>query len=161
MQITRGGPKDSQAIADLINRLGPGASKLIAEDVMADFGEKAYMLLRSGDRLVGVVGWQVENLVVRVTSFDLEPGMDAEKGLESLITEVEHASTDLQCEVALVFPPKPLAEKEALWKKLGYIRRTPATLGVQAWTDAALESMPKDGVLFFKPLRKERVLRPI
>jgi dephospho-CoA kinase len=44
---------------------------------------------------------------------------------------------------------------------MGYERRTPDTLGVQAWTDAALESMPRGTVLFFKPLRHDRVLRPI
>ena len=35
------------------------------------------------------------------------------------------------------------------------------TLGVQAWTDAAHESMPKASALFFKQLRTDRVLRPI
>jgi dephospho-CoA kinase len=54
-----------------------------------------------------------------------------------------------------------LASHEAIWKKLGYERRTPETLGVQAWTDAAKESMPKGSVLFFKQVRQDRVLRPI
>jgi dephospho-CoA kinase len=84
-----------------------------------------------------------------------------EKGLETLVTEVEHASNDLQCEASLVFPMADLASHEAIWKKLGYERRTPETLGVQAWTDAAKESMPKNSTLFFKQVRQDRVLRPI
>ncbi len=44
---------------------------------------------------------------------------------------------------------------------MGYTRRTPLTLGVQAWQDAALESQPSNTILFFKQLRMERVFRPI
>jgi dephospho-CoA kinase len=50
---------------------------------------------------------------------------------------------------------------DAVWKQAGYERRAPDTLGVQAWTDAAHESMPKGSALFFKQLRADRVLRPI
>jgi hypothetical protein len=32
---------------------------------MAQFGDKAYMLLMNGKKLAGIAGWQVENLVVR------------------------------------------------------------------------------------------------
>jgi dephospho-CoA kinase len=74
---------------------------------------------------------------------------------------VEKASSDLQCEASLVFPPMELVGFDSIWKHIGYERRSPDTLGVQAWTDAALESMPKGSALFFKQLRTDRVLRPI
>jgi hypothetical protein len=54
-----------------------------------------------------------------------------------------------------------LAKQEEIWKELGYIHRTPKTLGVQAWQDAALESQPANTILFFKQLRQDRILRPI
>jgi len=44
---------------------------------------------------------------------------------------------------------------------LGYEPRAPQDLGVSAWVEAAFESMPIGTVLFFKQLRKDRVLRPI
>jgi dephospho-CoA kinase len=44
---------------------------------------------------------------------------------------------------------------------LGFSRRTPQTLGVQAWMDAALESQQPDTILLFKQLRLDRILRPI
>ena len=50
---------------------------------MAQFGDKAYMLLQLERRLVGIAGWQVENLVVRTTDVYLEPGIDREKALGS------------------------------------------------------------------------------
>ena len=55
-----------------------------------------------------------------------------------------------------------LSSQEELWKQLGYERRTPETLGVQAWQDAATEFMQTgNSTLFFKQLRQDRVLRPI
>jgi len=159
--VSRGKPRDSERIAELINRLSKGKQKMTADDVMAQFGDKAFMLLHSGKELVGIAGWQVENLIVRTTDLYLEPGMDVEKALDMLVTEVEHASSDLQCEASLVFPTRELAAHEAVWNKLGYETRTPNTLGVQAWSDAATESMPKDALLFFKQMRQDRVLRPI
>jgi len=160
-KVGRGKPKDAQAIAGLINRLSKGEQKLSADDVMAQFGDKAYMLLQLGKDPVGIAGWQVENLVVRTTDLYLESGIDVEKALEMLVEEIEHVSSDLQCEASLIFPTTVLAAHKTVWNKLGYEHRAPEALGVQAWTDAARESMPTKTALFFKQLRQDRVLRPI
>ncbi len=159
--VSRGKPKDSEAIAELLNRLSKPQPKLTGDSVMAQFGDKAYMLLQSGRSLVGIAGWQVENLVVRTTDLFLQPDIDVAKALEKLVREIEQVSSDLQCEASLVFPTASLAEQSAVWQKLGYESRAPEALGVQAWTDAAKESMPADTVLYFKQLRRDRVLRPI
>jgi dephospho-CoA kinase len=162
LEIRRGRPRDSKAIAELITRLSGEGQKVSSEDVMAAFGDKAYMLLKMGGRLVGLAGWQVENLVARTTELYLEEPLDPQRGLETLVREVERASRDLQCEASLIFPDQKLAAKTALWSGLGYERRAPDALGVQAWKDAATESMPDGGrALFFKQLRQDRVLRPI
>lgn len=87
--------------------------------------------------------------------------MDVSAALEALVNEVERASLELQSEASLIFPPAELAGDEQPWKKLGYERRAPQTLGVQAWQDAAAESMPEGAALYFKQLRQDRVLRPI
>jgi dephospho-CoA kinase len=128
---------------------------------MAAFGDKAFLLLLSDKQLVGLAGWQVENLVSRTTELYLDPDIDCPLGIKTLVTEVEHASQDLQCEVSLLFLHPQLAKQETYWNELGYTRRTPQTLGVQAWQDAALESQQPNTILFFKQLRKDRILRPI
>ncbi|MGC8855277.1 MAG: dephospho-CoA kinase [Anaerolineae bacterium] len=159
--VQRGRPRDAEAIAALINRLSNSKQKATSEDVMAAFGDRAYLLLHLDGKPVGLAGWQVENLVARVTDLYLEKGIDLPSALETLLNEVERASRDLQCEAALVFVEPTLAQQPALWKKLGYEQRTPQSLGVQAWQEAALESMPAGSTLFFKQLRQDRVLRPI
>jgi dephospho-CoA kinase len=159
--VARGRPKDCEVIASLIGRLSGGRQTPSADEVMAQFGDKAYMLLQIDRAPVGIAGWQVENLVVRTTDLYLEPEVDLEPALAKLIGEIEHVSGDLQCEASLVFPSPELAANRQLWAKLGYADRLPDSLGVQAWTDAAKESMPSDATLLFKQLRTDRVLRPI
>jgi dephospho-CoA kinase len=74
---------------------------------------------------------------------------------------VERASGELQCEASLLFLPPNLAALQGTWKQLGYEPRSPQSLGVQAWSDAAIESAQPSSTLFFKQLRQDRVLRPI
>jgi dephospho-CoA kinase len=157
----RGKPKNSAAIAELITRLSKGARKMTADNVMEEFGEKAYMLLQLDQKIIGLAGWQVENLVTRTTDIFFEEHVNLQKALEILIKEVERASSELQSEASLIFPMDELAAQEQLWKQIGYEKRTPETLGVQAWQDSAAESLPAGKTLLFKQLRQDRVLRPI
>ena len=159
--VQRGRPRDSEVIADIITRLSNGKQKMSKLDVMEAFGDKAFMLLRLNERVIGLAGWQVENLVARTTDLYIEPAHVSDKALETLISEVERASHDLQCEASLIFPLPDLASHETSWEALGYQKRTPESLGVQAWQDAAMESKPPGSVLMFKQLRVDRVLRPI
>ncbi len=159
--VKRGKPKNSAAIAELITRLSKGTRRMTADNVMEEFGEKAYMLLHLDQKIIGLVGWQVENLVTRTTDIFLEEHVNLQKALEILIHEVERASGELQSEASLIFPMNELASHEQLWKQLGYEKRTPETLGVQAWQDSATESRSAGNTLLFKQLRQDRVLRPI
>ena len=161
LTVQRGRPRDSANIAALITRLSGGTRPQSQEDIMAAFGEKAFLLLMADKQMVGLAGWQVENLVARTTDLYLEPNLAVDKALKALVADLERASQDLQCEASLLFLPPQLAAQETIWKELGYARRTPQTLGVQAWQDAALESQPANTILLFKQLRQDRVLRPI
>jgi len=159
--VKRGKPKHSAVIAELITRLSKGTRKMTADNVMEEFGEKAYMLIELDQKIVGLAGWQVENLVTCTTDIFLEEHVDLQKALEILIKEVERASGELQSEASLIFPMDQLAAHEQIWKQLGYEKRTPETLGVQAWQDSATESNSAGNTLLFKQLRQDRVLRPI
>ena len=161
LSLQRGKPRDAQKIADLITRLSKGKQTMTKDQAMEAFGEKAFLLVLMDQSLVGIAGWQVENLVARITDLFLDHGIAPDQALPLMLQEVERASGDLQCEASLVFPPIDLVGFDHIWKQLGYERRSPDKLGVQAWEDAARESMPMGSALFFKQLRTDRVLRPI
>ena len=94
-----------------------------------------------------------------------QPFSDVAEGIvpdaADLVSEMERASKDLQCEASLIFVKPALAQQENLWKNLGYAARTPQSLGILAWQEAAQDSMPPGTVLLFKQLRTDRILRPI
>jgi dephospho-CoA kinase len=161
MTVQRGRPRHSNEIAELINRLRRSEVPLKKDDIMAAFGEKAFLLLQVGQANMGVIGWQVENLVARTTDIVIDPLVSMNQALPALITEMEKASKDLQCEASLIFAPPDLARQDGLWRSLGYDRRSPENLGVLAWMEAALESMLPNTTLYFKQLRTDRILRPI
>jgi len=159
--VRRGRPGDSQSISALITRLSNGSNTQTVDDVMAAFGEKAFMLLEMDKTLVGLAAWQVENLVARTTDIHVDTEIDLPKALKALMDELERASQDLQCEASLLFLTPALAGQASIWKELGYEMRTSDSLGIQAWQDAVKESMPFNSALFFKQLRHDRILRPI
>ena len=68
---------------------------------------------------MGLLGWQVENLVSRTIDILLDPALPPAQYLPIMIREMERASGYLQCEVSLVFAPQNLAKHDALWNSPG------------------------------------------
>jgi dephospho-CoA kinase len=160
ISVSRSKPRDSEMLAHFINRVRRNDQALTRDDIMAAFGEKAFIMLRIGSEMAGVLGWQVENLVSRTLDIHLLPEIAPTEILPALIEEMERSSRNLQCEASLVFAPPSVADA-AFWQKLGYETRVPQSLGVSAWQEAAIESMRPGTTLLFKQLRVDRVLRPI
>jgi dephospho-CoA kinase len=158
--IVRGGPGDAAAIAAFLN--AQVSSELTRADVLTSFGEKAYMLTKLGDSIIGLAGWQVENLITRIDEFVLAPRAPVGETVNGLIDHVEAASHELQSEVVLLFVARntPDAAVAAIRDK-GYEPREPGDLKVPDWREAAEESAPPNSMLFAKKLREDRVLRPL
>ncbi|HLF88680.1 MAG TPA: dephospho-CoA kinase [Anaerolineales bacterium] len=159
--VRRAGPKQADEIASFITRFNKEKKQVTRADVMAAFGEKAFMVMYQDRQMVGLVGWQVENLVARVVDFYLNPRLSLADAAPGLMAEVEKASRELQSEAALLFLPVEIARHDGVWKSLGYERRDTESLGVRAWEEAANESYVDGSEMLFKQLRVDRVLRPI
>lgn len=159
--LRRGMPQDAAVIAHFITRVTQGKRRLSRSDIMAAFGEKAYILLERNGAQAAVAGWQVENLVTRIDELYIVANLPLERAVPPLIRAVEAASEELQSEAALLFLPPYLAQHARTWREIGYQPQTIQGLGVRAWQEAAAESMPPGSSLWFKRLRKERVLRPL
>ena len=160
--VEKGGPRQVAEIAAFIARATNGRQRPSRMEIMAAFGERAYLILREGQEIVGLAGWQVENLVSRTVEFHLLPQVPAEQAIPLMIREIEKGSQELQCEAALVFLPPDLVKRSAaVWKELGYRVMDPEKIGVRAWREAAQESQPPGTLMLFKQLRQDRVLQPL
>jgi dephospho-CoA kinase len=159
--VRRGRPQDADDIARFITNATHGKRRMTRNDVMAAFGEKAYLLIERDSHLAGVAGWQVENLVTRIDELYFEAGLPLDESIPALMSAVESSSQELQSEASLLFLPPYLAQHVGAWRSVGYRPQTIQGLGVRAWQEAAVESMPRGASLWFKQLREDRVLRPL
>lgn len=161
VNIERAGPKQVNEIVEVINRLKGPQNDIPVTNSSITLGEKAYLILRIEQNPMGILGWQVENLVARTTEIVLDSALPPAQYLPLMIHEMEKASMELQCEASLIFVPESLAHHDVLWTGLGYEKRMPNSLEVLAWQESAEESKVDGTILFFKQLREDRVLRPI
>lgn len=161
MSVQRARLKQAMEMAEFINKLDNNQRTIRSDDIVAWLGEKAFLLLKRQEKLVGIIGWQVENLIARVDDIYWDPEIPFSEIIQPLIEEMEVASRNLQCEIALLFIPPDLATQNQVWVSLGYKEGSIESLSTRAWQEAAKESMPDGCILFYKPLRKDRVLRPV
>lgn len=158
--IRRGTPGQAREIALFVHQTTKRA--LSREEMMRRFGDKAYMLAYIDEEIVGLAGWQVENLITRIDEFIIASGAPYEKVVNKLASSIETAASDLQNEVALLFLPSrtPDSVRQAVIDA-GYEMRTVADLRVPDWRQAAKESAPPESIMAVKRLRDDRVLKPI
>lgn len=161
LTVRRGTPRRSSEIAEFLNQFYKNGQMYSRKDIMEMFGEKAFLMLQAGNSLVGILGWQVENLVARTVDFLLLESVPFENAIPLLMNEMERASGELQCEISLLFLNDEMAKQVRIWQQLGYENTSPEDLKVAAWVNAARDSMPVGSKLLFKKLRDDRILRPI
>ena len=130
--------------------------------VIERLGNVGFLLAEQGGALVGMLGWQAENLVVRVTDFLISPVPDPIAVGRALLSEMEQAATELQCEAALLFLPRPHSPQLVKFcRALGYELQLAAGLP-KAWREAAREArIGDDEKVLVKKLRSGRVFRPL
>jgi dephospho-CoA kinase len=162
VRVRRGMPSDATTIASFIKYATRGKVALARSDVVAAFGDKAYLMADYGGHLAAIAGWKVENLVARVDEMYVAPNAPLDKLAPAMLEAVENASRELQSEAALVFVPPALAKDAAqALAGRGFLPTALDQLRVAAWVEAARESMPPGASMLFKKLRDDRVLRPI
>ncbi|HQA68564.1 MAG TPA: dephospho-CoA kinase [Aggregatilineales bacterium] len=158
--VRRATPSQARDIALFIYRTTGQA--LSRPEMMARFGEKAYMLATVDGNLVGLAGWQVENLITRIDEFIIANDAPAEAVVSRLAEQIEASARDLQNEISLLFLPAgtPDSIRQAVLDA-GYEMKTIADLRVPDWREAAIESAPPGSIMAVKRLRADRVLKPI
>jgi N-acetylglutamate synthase-like GNAT family acetyltransferase len=160
--VRRAKPGDADVIASFVNRARRGQHRVDRQSVIERFGSVGFLLAEQDGGLVGMLGWQVENLVVRITDFLVGSASHAAAISEALLSEMEKAAKELQCEVALLFLPHPApAPLVAFCEGLGYQAQAIPSLP-KAWQDAAQEAVGTgERPVYVKPLSDKRVIRPL
>jgi dephospho-CoA kinase len=161
--VRRGMPGNAEAIASFIN--ASAAKNISRMDIMMAFGQKSYLLAQGpNDQMLGLMGWQVENLITRVDEVYIAPNVPFVPVIDGLVTAVEAASKDLQSEVAYIFVPgNASADVVQSFNKNGYDVVAIEQIKIPAWREAVQEVLSdnKTARILTKRLREDRVLKPI
>ncbi len=161
IEVRRGRMKDAQTIADFVNKARPSATPVTRTDVAERYSQVGFLLAEYNQQLVGLVGWQVENLVIRVTDFLIAPAVDRVVAGRVLISAMEEEGRQLQCEAAILFlPPNPSADLISYWETFSYEKRAVATLP-KVWRDAVTEIRINTQSVMVKQLREDLVRKPM
>jgi dephospho-CoA kinase len=159
--VKRGMPSNAEEIAAYISKFtGKSIGKV---DVMMAFGQKSYLLAAdTSDATVGLIGWQVENLITCVDELYIGESPEAAKVVYALIRAIEEASQELQSEVSFIF--LPAGTSDAITEPFltsGYETTTVKNIKIPAWREAVQELLTEGQLILTKRLRKDRVLKPI
>ncbi len=120
-----------------------------------------FFLAEANGEIVGLLGWQVENLIARVTDFIIFPNIFRVTAGRALLTAMETAAQELQAEAAILFVPANTPQEVLdFWEAFGYSFREVAGLP-RAWREAAQETNPSGEWVVLKQLREERVYKPM
>ncbi len=161
VSIRRGMPGNAEVIAGFITKVGGRAVDRM--DIMLAFGQKSYLLaLTPEDRLVAVLGWQVENLITRADEFYIESGVPKESVINALVGAIEEASRELQSEVGFILlPAESTHDTVQSFARTGYEATTMEQIRVPAWREAVRDSVESNPRILSKKLRADRVMKPI
>jgi dephospho-CoA kinase len=162
IDVKRGMPGDAENIAAFINRVTH--SSITRMDIMMAFGQKSYLLAQVQGHIVGVMGWQVENLITRADEFHIEARVPRAPVIEALVNAIEDASKMLQSEVGFFFlPPGTPADIIEPFRSSGYETTTIEQIKIPAWREAVQEIMSDNSssLILTKKLREDRVLQPL
>lgn len=159
--IKRGMPTNAERIAAFMTAVG--GKPVNRMDVMLSFGNKSFLIaLDQNEDILGIMGWQVENLITRCDELVLKPSVPVKPVIDAFVKAVEEFSRELESEVGFIFLPNDIAKDvPAAFAVNGYNSITVNQISVPAWREAVAEASSAQLLVLEKKLRKDRVLKPI
>ncbi|MBK8139009.1 MAG: dephospho-CoA kinase [Chloroflexi bacterium] len=159
--IKRGMPTNAERIAGFVTAVsGKPVNRM---DVMLSFGNKSFLLAHDqNEEILGIMGWQVENLITRCDELVLKPTVPVKPVIDAFVKAVEEFSRELESEVGFIFLPADISKDiPAAFAVNGYNVVTLNQLSIPAWREAVAEAGGQHMLVLEKKLRKDRVLKPI
>jgi dephospho-CoA kinase len=159
--IHRAKRDDLEAMAQVIAVGTNGALNPDLSQMMESIFSRGYIVATAGEHVVGIAGWQTENLIAGLQDFYvIREDLWAAVG-EKMLAMIHEEIDSLSCEVAIAFVlnqagPGPIE----FLQSQGYQQAELNELGYM-WEDAAKEWQPEDSVILYKKLREQRIMVPM
>lgn len=160
VKVRRAKPSDASAIKAFVWDATGGRVDADRAEVLEKLGAKGVLLAHT-ERLIGLAGFRVENLVARVEDFLIYPVALRPVAGKVLLDAVEAEARRLQCEIALIFVHMDASQNLVdFCESCGYTAPDMSDWP-PAWLDGVKEFGGADRFVLFKQLRADRVTKPI
>jgi dephospho-CoA kinase len=159
--IRRAKREDLNRMAELIATGTKGALHPDLSAMMENLFSRAYIVALAKDYVVGMMGWQAENLVAGLQDFYVvRDDLWATVG-QKMLDKVHEEINNLSCEVSLIFITTPTGPKPIEFlESQGYEQFESKNL-IPDWREAAVEWQPENSVLLYKKMREQRIMVPM
>jgi N-acetylglutamate synthase-like GNAT family acetyltransferase len=156
IRVRRATRSDAPALVGLV-----GNPELDEAAVLGWLLERGLLVAEQANEIVGVAGWQVENLVAVIDLLHLRREQLWPSTGCRLLQAVEDTASDLMCEVAVLAVTEPLSPQAAsVLRSLGYAEEPWASLHPY-WREVLSSFGIPDGPVLAHRLRNKMVMRPI
>jgi N-acetylglutamate synthase-like GNAT family acetyltransferase len=161
IQIRRAKRGDLAAIAALVKEARPSHDQVDEAEAMDWLFSKGLLVAIQGEALVGVAGWQAENLVSVTDVFYVSPAdLLADAGGE-LLASIEAEAGTLMCEAnVLLMPQRNAGAVRGFLREQGYEAQAFQKLH-RIWQEVLGEFAVDETELMVKQLRDRMVMVPI
>lgn len=160
VKVRRAKPSDVGVIKAFVWDATHGRIDTDRNEILEKLGAKGVLLAHT-ERLIGLAGFRVENLVARIEDMLIYPAELRPVAGKVLLEAVEAEARRLECEIALVFVH--LDASQALvdfCESCGY-SAPDMDNWPPAWVDGVKDFGGSDRFVLAKQLRADRVLKPI
>jgi len=161
LEIRRAKRPDLEAMAEVVALGTNGSLKPDVSQMMESLFSRAYLVALADGHVVGMAGWQTENLVAGLLDFYV-----AHQSLwpvvgKKMLDRIHEEINSLSCEVSLSFVLEQGGpEVVKFFENEDYEQTESKDLGY-IWKDIAQEWQPENSVLLYKKLREHRIMVPM
>lgn len=159
--LRRAKPNDLGTIAQLITDSTKGVLAPNPSEMMEALFSRAYIVAQAAGRVVGVAGWQTENLIAGLQDIHVLSEELWEIVGSKMLTMIHEEVDKLSCEVIIAFiSTKAGAKPIEFLESQGYEQSEADKLGY-LWKDAAKEWQPAETLVLYKKMREQRIMVPM
>lgn len=159
ISVRRARPDDTAAMVELIFEATGGLIALEPGQLLADLGQRGYLIGQQAGRITAIGGWNAENLVATIDCLYVHPPEALAATGTAILREIEITANELICEVIIALPGDLTpAGASQLLRDRGFSRVDPETLP-QAWRTAVESNGQSITTVMLKILRDTRQVR--
>jgi N-acetylglutamate synthase-like GNAT family acetyltransferase len=159
ISVRRAQPTDIPAMIELIKQSTQDALQLDSDQLLADLGERGYLIGQQAETITAIAGWKAENLVATIDCLYVYPPEAITVTGAALLREIVMTANELICEVIITQPGEYApAGSHQLFVDGGFSRVVPESIP-PAWRAALEDSWRPDATVMLNVLRDTRQVR--